>query len=340
MIDLEPCDTQFLDEKRANFPRFYFLSNNEMVDVLVRSHQPIAVEPFLIRCFPGIKKIKLAPSIQSGGPTSDSNDPLDQIKEGRQIECLVSPESELLPLRKRVDLYVADSDVPVDVGSWMVELERSMRSSMKASLLGRLDAYFSRPLDQWMLAWPSQSLLLSSAITWCKDVTDILLDTSGPASPQSGTLSSRLDQLEVKSSAQIHRIVDLVLQKRLSPLQHGCIENFIIAEVYRKDVTRRLKEERVSSVDDIEWLRVPRFYLEKGDNVIIKCGYALLGYGDEYLGNSSRLVITPLTERAFSSLITSVHLHFGGAPEGPAGTGKSETVKELAKQVAKQCIVL
>ncbi len=38
---------EFLEEKRANFPRFYFLSNNEMVDVLVRSHDPISVEPYL-----------------------------------------------------------------------------------------------------------------------------------------------------------------------------------------------------------------------------------------------------------------------------------------------------
>lgn len=335
---------EFLDEKRSHFPRFYFLSNNEMVDVLVRSHQPIAVEPFLIRCFPGIKRITLAPLIDASAAKLSTNaereDHLGGVREGRQIETLISPESELLSLRTRVDLFEADSNEPLDVEVWLIELEKGMRASMKASLLGCLDAYHARPLDQWMLTWPSQSLLLSSAITWCKDVTDILLDASLPASPQVGTLSSRLDKLEVKSSAQIHRIVDIVLQKRLSPLQHGCIENYIIAEVYRKDVTRRLKAEKVSSIDDIEWLRVPRFYLDKGDNVTVKCGYALLGYGDEYLGNSPRLVITPLTERAFSSLITSVHLHFGGAPEGPAGTGKSETVKELAKQVAKQCIVL
>ncbi len=90
--------------------------------------------------------------------------------------------------------------------------------------------------------------------------------------------------------------------------------------MHYRDIVESLRE--CESINDFKWLQQLRFY-NSADSVLAKQVQSELFYGYEYLGATTRLVITPLTDRCWMTITGALHIKLGANPAGPAGTGKT-----------------
>lgn len=174
--------------------------------------------------------------------------------------------------------------------------------------------------------------LAASQVWWTAEVEEVFLKA------KKGNKRAMKEYLEVQNS-QIDEII-LKVRSNLSRNNRLKFKSLTTIDVHARDIIETFVRDNVLDAQEFGWESQLRFYwLKQFDNLhVIQCSGSF-EYGYEYMGLNGRLVITPLTDRIYLTITQALLMNLGGAPAGPAGTGKTETCKDLAKALALLCIV-
>lgn len=297
MLDqLERCQkalTEFLEAKRSAMPRFYFIGDDDLLEILGQAKNPSVIQSHLKKLFQGIHKVKFD-------------------AECKAITAMISSANEVVELESPVQ-------VSEKVEDWLEQLAQEMRATLAALVA---QCYNSKTFD-WK--YPSQVLCLSQAIKFTEDA-EAAIEEGGKALIQlRGQLRDTLTEFTSHDLSS-------------EPLLQLKMKSLVFDLVHNVDVVDQLIAKGTKDLKAWQWSKQLRYYFVKGQ-AMVRMHDAEFEYTYEYQGNSPKLVHTPLTDRCYLTLTQGMRMGFGGNPYGPAGTGKTESVKALASCFGRQVLV-
>ncbi|CDJ60958.1 hypothetical protein EMWEY_00008520 [Eimeria maxima] len=305
--ELDSCQrslSDYLDAKRIMYPRFYFISDDELLSVLGSSGHE-AVQPLMLKLFDNCKRLQIDGSGQVAGMESEEGEAY------RFYEPVVT-------------------EGPAE--EWMTTVDEAMKTSLHKITREGVFMYGCEPRTQWITQQLGMVACVGSRIWWTWRVEDAFERI------EQGDKNALRDEVATQRQ-QVSTLIEVV-RKPLEYRARKKVNTLIILDVHARDLVERFVQNAVFSANSFEWESQLRFYWDKSiDDIEIRQCTGQFRYGYEYQGLNGHLVITPLTDRCIMTLTTALTFCLGGAPAGPAGTGKTETVKDLAKSLAIRCVV-
>ena len=134
MAQCEKALTDYLETKRLLFPRFYFLSSMDLLDILSNGNQPSLVAKHLIKLFDSLARISL----------------MDNDRGEENIATkMIAKDGEVVNLRES---FACEGQVE----RWLNKLMSSMRETLKHELRLSIQAYDVTPREKWLFDFPAQ----------------------------------------------------------------------------------------------------------------------------------------------------------------------------------------
>ncbi|ETM34531.1 hypothetical protein L914_18397 [Phytophthora nicotianae] len=303
---------EYLERQRAAFPRFYFVGDEDLLEMIGNSKEPMQIQRHLSKMFAGISSLEMDNS--SG-----------------VILGMASREGEVVHFKEPVK---TTEDTRINI--WLGKVEEQMRKTLSLLLEEAVRSY---PTDdnaeaylKWVSEFPAQVIILATQVQWSNEVESVLKAGGDKLS----VVIEQLDKLLLILSERVLTDVKNDVRKKY--------EQLITELVHQKSVTKRLSQAKVGSAEDFRWLYHMRHYFQAKESdplkkLTIQISNASFSYGFEYFGVGERLVQTPLTERCYLTLTQALDFGMGGNPFGPAGTGKTESVKALGSHLGRFVLV-
>lgn len=195
------------------------------------------------------------------------------------------------------DGEVVELDKPCDLAGqvehWLNNLLDAMRSTVRHEMTEAVATYEEKPRDQWLFDFPAQVALCGTQIWWTTEVNIAF-----------GRLEegyeNALKDYNKKQIQQLNNLITLLLGK-LSSGDRQKIMTICTIDVHARDVVAKLIATKVDSSQAFAWLSQLRHRWDDNDkDCFANICDAQFRYSHEYLGNTPRLVITPLTDRFVS----------------------------------------
>ncbi|KAK6632535.1 hypothetical protein RUM43_013303 [Polyplax serrata] len=298
LVMCEKALSDYLETKRLIYPRFYFVSSADLLDILSNGNQPELVGRHLTKLYDSLGKLKFSAGSKNARGMF--------AKDGEYVE------------------FKGACDCSGKVEIWLNRVTDAMRRTLRIYFSNGVVAYDEMPRDQFLFAFPAQVALCGTQIWWTTEVNIAF---------------ERLEEgyenaLKDYNRKQIHQLSILItlLCGDLTRGDRQKIMTVCTIDVHSRDVIAKMIVQKVESSTAFQWQSQLRHRWDfKVKDCFGNICDAQFRYDYEYLGCTPRLVITPLTDRCYITLTQSLHLIMGGAPAGPAGTGKTETTKDLGR---------